>query len=87
MSMLFIIFLGVISIIVVKVNMLAFFILITMFILTLLIQSEINNYSFGKKTHLILLQIVHPKNKDISDIPGLAPPVVDRKLLWIPHRD
>ncbi|KMZ60400.1 putative plant snare [Zostera marina] len=49
MSMLFIIFLGVISIIVVK--------------------------------------IVHPKNKDISDIPGLAPPVVDRKLLWIPHRD
>ena len=26
-------------------------------------------------------QIVHPNNKDIRDIPGLAPPA-SRKLLW-----
>ena len=29
-------------------------------------------------------QLVHPNNKDIRDIPGLglAPPAMNRKLLW-----
>ncbi|EYU17864.1 hypothetical protein MIMGU_mgv1a0146532mg, partial [Erythranthe guttata] len=27
--------------------------------------------------------IVNPQNKDIRDIPGLAPPAPARKLLWI----
>lgn len=30
------------------------------------------------------VQIVNPHNKDIRDIPGLAPPVI-RKLLWDPN--
>ncbi|KAK8956881.1 putative plant SNARE 11 [Platanthera zijinensis] len=30
---------------------------------------------------IIIVKIVNPKNKDIRDIPGLAPPV-SRKLLW-----
>ncbi|PKA48321.1 putative plant SNARE 11 [Apostasia shenzhenica] len=30
---------------------------------------------------IIIVKIVNPNNKDISDIPGLAPPV-NRKLLW-----
>ncbi|KAJ0968226.1 hypothetical protein J5N97_025143 [Dioscorea zingiberensis] len=30
---------------------------------------------------IIIVKIVHPNNKDIRDIPGLAPPA-NRKLLW-----
>ncbi|KAE9459368.1 hypothetical protein C3L33_08737, partial [Rhododendron williamsianum] len=30
------------------------------------------------------LQLVNPHNKDIPDIPGLAPPVQSRRLLWHP---
>ncbi|XP_044477715.1 novel plant SNARE 11-like isoform X2 [Mangifera indica] len=29
-------------------------------------------------------QLVHPNNKDIRDIPGLAPPAMSRRLLWNP---
>lgn len=33
---------------------------------------------------IIIVKLVHPENKDIRDIPGLAPPVVtnNRRLLW-----
>ncbi|XP_051145714.1 novel plant SNARE 11-like isoform X2 [Andrographis paniculata] len=31
---------------------------------------------------IIIVKIVNPHNKDIRDIPGLAPPVPARKLLW-----
>ncbi|CAI0417706.1 unnamed protein product [Linum tenue] len=31
---------------------------------------------------IIIVKIVNPNNKDISDIPGLAPPAQSRKLLW-----
>ncbi|KAI4327211.1 hypothetical protein L6164_019699 [Bauhinia variegata] len=30
---------------------------------------------------IIIVKLVHPENKDIRDIPGLAPPVMNRKLL------
>ncbi|KAI3727858.1 hypothetical protein L6452_16478 [Arctium lappa] len=33
---------------------------------------------------IIIVKLVHPNNKDIRDIPGLAPPAPSRKLLWIP---
>ncbi|XP_047976622.1 novel plant SNARE 11 [Salvia hispanica] len=32
---------------------------------------------------VIIVKIVNPNNKDIRDIPGLAPPVPARRLLWI----
>ncbi|KAL3619429.1 putative plant SNARE 11 [Castilleja foliolosa] len=32
---------------------------------------------------IIIVKIVNPSNRDIRDIPGLAPPVPTRKLLWI----
>ncbi|KVH95260.1 Target SNARE coiled-coil domain-containing protein [Cynara cardunculus var. scolymus] len=32
---------------------------------------------------IIIVKLVHPNNKDIRDIPGLAPPAPSRKLLWI----
>ncbi|XP_031476836.1 novel plant SNARE 11-like [Nymphaea colorata] len=31
---------------------------------------------------IIVVKIVNPNNKEIRDIPGLAPPVMSRKLLW-----
>ncbi|KAL3497651.1 hypothetical protein ACH5RR_040383 [Cinchona calisaya] len=31
---------------------------------------------------IIIVKIVNPHNKDIRDIPGLAPPAPSRKLLW-----
>lgn len=34
---------------------------------------------------IIIVKIVNPHNKDIRDIPGLAPPAPTRKLLWIPN--
>ncbi|XP_022736971.1 novel plant SNARE 11-like isoform X2 [Durio zibethinus] len=30
-------------------------------------------------------QLVNPNNKDIRDIPGLAPPAMSRRLLWTPN--
>nr|ABK25674.1 unknown [Picea sitchensis] len=36
---------------------------------------------------IIVVKIVNPKNKSIRDIPGLAPPVASRKLLWSPGYD
>ncbi|XP_020586180.1 novel plant SNARE 11-like isoform X2 [Phalaenopsis equestris] len=45
------------------------------------------HFSMKKATQLVKeigRQIVNPKNKDIRDIPGLAPPV-NRKLLWDHH--
>jgi SNARE protein len=30
-----------------------------------------------------ILQIVNPHNKDIRDIPGLAPPAQTRRLLYV----
>ncbi|KAI4315183.1 hypothetical protein L6164_028022 [Bauhinia variegata] len=30
---------------------------------------------------IIIVKLVHPNNKDIRDIPGLAPPVMNRRLL------
>ncbi|GAB4857731.1 Novel plant SNARE 11 [Ancistrocladus abbreviatus] len=34
---------------------------------------------------IIIVKLVHPNNKDIRDIPGLAPPAPARKLLWHPN--
>ncbi|RYR29141.1 hypothetical protein Ahy_B01g053454 isoform A [Arachis hypogaea] len=31
---------------------------------------------------IIIVKLVHPNNKDIRDIPGLAPPAMNRRLLW-----
>ncbi|CAL1401757.1 unnamed protein product [Linum trigynum] len=31
---------------------------------------------------IIIIKLVNPNNKDISDIPGLPPPAQSRKLLW-----
>ncbi|XP_047339066.1 novel plant SNARE 11-like [Impatiens glandulifera] len=31
---------------------------------------------------IIIVKIVNPQNKDIRDIPGLGPPVQNRRLLW-----
>ncbi|KAG9452501.1 hypothetical protein H6P81_005405 [Aristolochia fimbriata] len=31
---------------------------------------------------IIIVKLVNPNNKDIRDIPGLAPPAMKRKLLW-----
>lgn len=31
---------------------------------------------------IIIVKIVNPHNKNIRDIPGLAPPAMNRKLLW-----
>ncbi|XP_059442711.1 novel plant SNARE 11 [Corylus avellana] len=31
---------------------------------------------------IIIVKLVNPNNKDIRDIPGLAPPAMNRKLLW-----
>ncbi|XP_077232681.1 putative plant SNARE 11 [Tasmannia lanceolata] len=31
---------------------------------------------------IIIVKLVNPNNKDIRDIPGLAPPALTRKLLW-----
>lgn len=31
---------------------------------------------------IIIVKLVHPNNQDIRDIPGLAPPVQNRRLLW-----
>ncbi|XP_044477714.1 novel plant SNARE 11-like isoform X1 [Mangifera indica] len=33
---------------------------------------------------IIIVKLVHPNNKDIRDIPGLAPPAMSRRLLWNP---
>ncbi|KAF2558823.1 hypothetical protein F2Q68_00017490 [Brassica cretica] len=32
---------------------------------------------------IIVVKIVNPNNKDIRDIPGLAPPAESRKLLYL----
>ncbi|XP_071702449.1 novel plant SNARE 11 [Rutidosis leptorrhynchoides] len=32
---------------------------------------------------VIIVKLVHPNNKNIPDIPGLAPPAPNRRLLWI----
>ncbi|OWM86370.1 hypothetical protein CDL15_Pgr021456 [Punica granatum] len=34
---------------------------------------------------IIIVKLVNPNNKDIRDIPGLAPPAPTRKLLWEIH--
>ncbi|XP_058086286.1 novel plant SNARE 11-like [Magnolia sinica] len=34
---------------------------------------------------IIIVKLVNPNNKDIRDIPGLAPPALTRKLLWDPN--
>ncbi|CAH9086623.1 unnamed protein product [Cuscuta europaea] len=31
---------------------------------------------------IIIVKMVNPNNKDIRDIPGLAPPIPNRRLLW-----
>ncbi|KAJ4712597.1 putative plant snare [Melia azedarach] len=33
---------------------------------------------------IIIVKLVNPSNKDIRDIPGLAPPAMARRLLWNP---
>ncbi|KAJ0049529.1 hypothetical protein Pint_15733 [Pistacia integerrima] len=33
---------------------------------------------------IIIVKLVNPNNKDIRDIPGLAPPAMSRRLLWNP---
>ncbi|KAF2316279.1 hypothetical protein GH714_041620 [Hevea brasiliensis] len=34
---------------------------------------------------IIIVKLVNPNNKDIRDIPGLAPPAQSRRLLWNPN--
>ncbi|KAF5735109.1 plant SNARE 11 [Tripterygium wilfordii] len=34
---------------------------------------------------IIIVKLVNPNNKDIRDIPGLAPPAMNRRLLWNPN--
>ncbi|MBA0796611.1 hypothetical protein Gohar_007368 [Gossypium harknessii] len=34
---------------------------------------------------IIIVKLVNPNNKDIRDIPGLAPPAMNRRLLWTPN--
>ncbi|KAJ6695926.1 VESICLE TRANSPORT V-SNARE PROTEIN VTI1-RELATED [Salix koriyanagi] len=34
-----------------------------------------------------LYRLVNPNNKDIRDIPGLAPPAPSRRLLWNPNQE
>ncbi|KDP45989.1 hypothetical protein JCGZ_11892 [Jatropha curcas] len=34
---------------------------------------------------IIIVKLVNPNNKDIRDIPGLAPPAQARRLLWKPN--
>lgn len=34
---------------------------------------------------VIIVKLVNPNNKDIRDVPGLAPPALTRKLLWHPN--
>ncbi|PPR99883.1 hypothetical protein GOBAR_AA20789 [Gossypium barbadense] len=34
---------------------------------------------------IIIVKFVNPNNKEIRDIPGLAPPAMNRRLLWTPH--
>ncbi|XVE65207.1 hypothetical protein DITRI_Ditri07aG0162600 [Diplodiscus trichospermus] len=34
---------------------------------------------------IIIVKLVNPNNKDIRDIPGLAPPAMNRRLLWTPY--
>ncbi|TYI91410.1 hypothetical protein E1A91_D03G190400v1 [Gossypium mustelinum] len=34
---------------------------------------------------IIIVKFVNPNNKEIRDIPGLAPPAMNRRLLWIPY--
>ncbi|XWS38674.1 hypothetical protein CRYUN_Cryun19dG0151200 [Craigia yunnanensis] len=34
---------------------------------------------------IIIVKLVNPSNKDIRDIPGLAPPAMNRRLLWTPN--
>ncbi|KAF2579518.1 hypothetical protein F2Q68_00003080 [Brassica cretica] len=36
---------------------------------------------------IIIVKIVHPNNKDIRDIPGLAPPAQSRKLLYLRNQE
>jgi SNARE protein len=36
---------------------------------------------------IIIVKIVNPNNKDIRDIPGLAPPAQSRKLLYLRNQD
>ncbi|XP_022772466.1 novel plant SNARE 11-like [Durio zibethinus] len=33
---------------------------------------------------IIIVKLVNPNSKDIRDIPGLAPPAMNRRLLWTP---
>ncbi|GAU28532.1 hypothetical protein TSUD_156890 [Trifolium subterraneum] len=45
-----------------------------------LVAGGMMSYDMGG---LPLRDLVHPENKDIRDIPGLAPPVMNnRRLLW-----
>ncbi|KAJ6942908.1 SNARE 11-like [Populus alba x Populus x berolinensis] len=36
---------------------------------------------------IIIVKLVNPSNKDIRDIPGLAPPAPSRRLLWNPNQE
>ncbi|KAH8513988.1 hypothetical protein H0E87_007016 [Populus deltoides] len=36
---------------------------------------------------IIIVKLVDPSNKDIRDIPGLAPPAPSRRLLWNPNQE
>lgn len=42
-------------------------------------------YIVKPSLYLNFFQLVNPNNKDIRDIPGLAPPAMNRKLLWNPY--
>ena len=41
-----------------------------------------NLLNFFHEIFIFMSQLVNPNNKDIRDIPGLAPPAMTRKLLW-----
>lgn len=97
MALLFLIVVGVIAIIIVKVctcqvistkfDFLSFDLIIYVYLQERYSNFFPMNMFFGEysfcifKSFLFGIQIVDPKNKDIRDIPGLAPPA-SRKLLW-----
>ncbi|TXG51262.1 hypothetical protein EZV62_023786 [Acer yangbiense] len=66
MVLLFLIVIGVVVIIIVKKIQAGF------------VRMLISQYC----TFSLAFQLVHPGNKDLQDIPGLAPPAQTRRLLW-----
>ena len=81
MLFLFLIVCGVIAIIVVKVNSAVYF--VQQNLERRKVPKVYSNLVSFAITSDVNFQIVNPNNKDIRDIPGLAPPVPARRLLYL----